>query len=88
MLAELLSALPQLAGILDKAGVIGALLIGVGVLFYERRRLMRQNVKVYRQRDRARLKEQRYLSRLQAEGIAVDVSDIDKLFEEDKDDET
>jgi hypothetical protein len=54
-MGELLSAVPQLAGIVEKGGVIGLLLLVVVVLGYEVFRLRKELVRTYAQRDQFRL---------------------------------
>ena len=87
MPTEIFAALPQLAALIEKAGIIGVLLLAVGWLIWERLRLVKQNVKVYRQRDRARLIQERYRSAIVAAGAAVpDIADILQQFTEDEED--
>lgn len=83
MPAELLSSLPQLAKLVEQLGVIGLLLGAVGWLVWERKRLMALCAKTFRQRDRARMIAERYRATLAANKIAVDVGDIDAIFQED-----
>lgn len=84
MPAEVLSSVPQLAGIVEKLGVIGVLLIAVCWLIWERLRLIKQSVKTFRQRDKARLIAERYKSALLGHSIALpDIRDVDDLFKED-----
>lgn len=81
MPAELLSALPQLAALVEKLGVIGVLLIAVGWLISERLRLMKENASIYRQRDRWRLACTKYKDACDHAGIKVDTSDLADLIE-------
>jgi hypothetical protein len=81
---ELLQALPQLSGIVEKLGVVGLLLVAVGWLIYERLRLLKELRAAYRDRDRARLKSERYRNTLTAHDVAIpDVTDIDLQFQGD-----
>lgn len=82
MPTELLTQLPQLSAIVEKLGVIGVLLIAVGWLVFERMRLMKELVKTYKQRDRARMTEVRYKGALDVANLKVDVSDIFLMFSE------
>lgn len=87
MPTELLSALPQLASLVEKLGVIGVLLIAVGWLVYERLRLVKQGAKTFRQRDMARLIAERYRSAILGGGHSVpDISDILQQYAGDKED--
>lgn len=86
-MAEIFGLIPQLADLIQKAGVVGLLLLICGVLVWEIRRLRSEAVKTYRQRDRARLERERYKSACIAHSLAVDISDIAAMFEEDKEDE-
>lgn len=54
-MADLLNALPQLAGLIEKGGVIGLLLLVAGVLGSEVWRLRKELVKAYSSRDKYRL---------------------------------
>lgn len=83
MPTEFFGQLPQLAALIEKLGVIGLLLIAVAWLVWERMRLMKLSVKTFHQRDRARLREERYRAACRANNITVDVSDIDAIFSED-----
>lgn len=81
MPTELLAALPQLAALVEKLGVVGLLLVAVGWLIYERLRLMKEVVKVYAQRDRWRLACVKYRDACDHHGIKVDTSDLADLIE-------
>lgn len=84
MPAELLSSLPALAGLIEKAGIIGVLLLAVVWLVMERLRLIKQGAKTFRQRDKARLIAERYKAALLGAKLALpDISDVDALFRED-----
>jgi hypothetical protein len=81
MPSELLTALPQLAALIERLGVIGVLLIAVGWLVYERLRLMKEVVKVYSQRDRWRLACVKYKAACDTHNIHVDTTDLADLIE-------
>lgn len=87
MFTEILGLVPQLAGVVDKAGVVGLLILACAYLAWDRNRLQKEGRRTYRQRDKARLERERYKSACVNNQIVVDVSDIDKMFQEDKDDE-
>jgi hypothetical protein len=82
MPTELLTALPQLGGLVEKLGVIGLLLAVVAWLINDRLRLLKELMNSYKERDKARLKGERYRSELTAHSIAVpDTADIDLQFQ-------
>lgn len=86
MPTELLSALPQLASIVEKLGVIGVLLIVAGWLIFDRLRLMKQGARTFRRAERETLIAERYRGALVSAGAAVpDISDILQRFEEKED---
>lgn len=83
----ILSALPQLAGLIEKGGVVGVLLIVCGVLVYEVRRGRRhlhQQVSemqsVCMQRDRALLAVMKLKTLCEAKGLPVDLRDVQDLL--------
>ena len=82
-MAELLSALPQLAGVIEKLGVIGVLLIISGVLGWEVFRLRQQNAITFRQRDRWRLAYTIVKASADAAGAKYDLRDLKDLEEVD-----
>lgn len=81
MPTELLTALPQLAALVEKLGVVGLLLIAVAWLTYERMRLLKDVVSAYKQRDRWRLAAVKYKDACDHAGIRVDTSDLADLIE-------
>lgn len=81
MPTELLSALPQLAALIEKLGVIGVLLIAVIWLIYERLRLVKDLTKTYAQRDRWRLACVKYRAACDQARIVVDTSDLSDPIE-------
>lgn len=80
---ELVTGIAGLAGLIEKGGIIGVLLIGIAVLVYERQTRVKELVKTYRQRDKARLVCVRYKGALDTAGIRVDTADIDVMFGEE-----
>lgn len=52
---ELITALPALSGLIEKAGIVGVLIIFGGMLSWEVLRLRRELAKTYQQRDKWRL---------------------------------
>lgn len=83
MSQEIIQALPQLAALVERGGIVGLLLIAVAYLIWERMRLMKDNRRVYKQRDRARMITERYRGALVAAAIPVpDIADIIVLFGE------
>lgn len=84
---QLLAVLPQLAELIQKAGVVGVLLIALAVLVYEVRRarahaqeLRSQLQAVYGQRDRALLSLVKVKTICEAKGITVDLRDVHDLL--------
>lgn len=84
MPADALSALPQLAGLVEKLGVVGLLLIAVVWLVYERMRLMKDKAAVTQQRDRWRLAYVKCKAACDGANppIRVDLSDLQDLVGE------
>jgi hypothetical protein len=78
---EILAAIPQVAALVEKAGVIGLLIAAVVVLAYERMRLLRDLKSAYNQRDRWRLACVKYRAACDnaVPPIHVDVSDLADL---------
>lgn len=81
MPSELLTAIPALAGLIEKAGVIGLLLIAVGMLIYERLRLLKELTKTYAQRDKWRLAFVKCKDACDHHQIKVDLTDLASLIE-------
>lgn len=82
MPTDFVSVLPALAGIIEKGGIIGVLLIACAVLALEVKRTRKAAARTYLERDVARLKAERYKARLEGENIVVDVSDLDRMLVE------
>lgn len=78
---ELLSAIPALAGLVEKAGVVGLLLIVIGMLIYERLRLLKELTKTYSQRDKWRLAYVKCKDALDHHQIKIDLTDLANLIE-------
>jgi ribosome-interacting GTPase 1 len=81
MPSELLTAIPALAGLVEKAGIIGLLLIVVGMLIYERLRLLKELTKTLSQRDKWRLAYVKCKDALDHHGVKVDLTDLANLIE-------
>jgi hypothetical protein len=77
---ELLNALPVLSGVVDKAGVVGILLGGCIFLGWQLDKRRKELIKTYRERDKARMIQNRYKTVLDQRGIDVNVSDIIEMF--------
>lgn len=82
------AALPQLADLVQKAGVVGVLIIFCGVLAYEIRRGRRREhdirnelAGVYGQRDKALLMVVKLKTVCEANKIQVDLSDVRDLID-------
>ena len=91
-MAELISLLPQFAGLIEKGGVVGLFLIITGVLGWEVWRLRKEAearrievVKVYRQRDRWRLAFTIVKAAADSKGAKYDLSDLADLIKENGD---
>ena len=80
MPSDAISALSALAPLIEKLGVIGLLLIGIGWLAFERVRLMRDLTKAYRQRDRWRIAYTKCKGALDANKITIDLSDLSDML--------
>ena len=78
---EILNSIPALAGLVEKAGVVGPLLIVVGMLIYERLRLLKELTKTYAQRDKWRLAYVKCKDSLDHHGIKIDLADLASLIE-------
>lgn len=84
----LLGSIPQLAGIVEKGGVVGVLLIVCAVLVWEIKRGRRlvhdkqdELASVYGQRDLALLAVVKLKTICEAHEIKVDLSDLKELLE-------
>ena len=78
----LVSALPQFAGLIEKGGVVGLLLIIVAVLVREVLRLRAELTKQYGLRDKYRLGFFACKQALDQAGIKIDLSGMDALLKE------
>jgi hypothetical protein len=85
---DVLSALPQLVALIEKAGVVGLLAIFCGVLVMEIRRLrkhmhaIRNDAQIaYNERNTALLMVMKLKTLCEANGIAVDLSDVRQMLE-------
>ena len=80
-MAELFSALPQLAGLIEKGGIIGLLVIVSAVLIWEVRRLRAELARCYQGRDRWRLAYTIIKAAADACGAKYDLRDLKDLEE-------
>lgn len=76
----ILGSLPQLAALIEKGGVVGLMLIFLGIAVYEVVRLRKENKSIYVQRDRAVVGLVKCKTLLEANKIAVDLSEIKDLI--------
>lgn len=79
-MSDFVSALPQLAAIVEKAGIIGLLIIAAGVLAWYCLQLRKELLRVYAERDVARLKVERYRATCNEHDIEVDTADLDQML--------
>ena len=79
-MAEIFSAIPQLAGLIEKGGIIGLLVIIAAVLIWEVRRLRAELAKCYHERDRWRLAFVKCKSACDTVGAKIDLSDLSDLM--------
>lgn len=84
---DIISVLPALAGLVEKGGIIGIMLIACGVLSWEVNRLRKRDAErtreiaaIYAQRDRWRLAYVKCKAALDQAKIVVDLSDISDLI--------
>lgn len=76
MPTEWLEALPKIIAILEKAGMLGLMVIAVGVEAWVIVKYRRDLIATYHERDLCRLVRERYRAALTAAGIKVDIADI------------
>lgn len=77
---ELITALPAISGLIEKAGIVGVLIIIAAALAWEVYRLRGELGKCCRERDRARLAVVKCRAALEAHDIKVDLTDITDLL--------
>lgn len=77
---DFITALPAVSALIEKAGIIGVLVILGGLLAWEVLRLRRELAKCYRERDKARYAVVKCRAALDAAGIKVDLTDIADLL--------
>lgn len=82
---ELLAVLQGATGLIEKGGIIGLMLIVIGVMGYEINRLRKENVRAFRQRDKARLGWTLYRAAAEGAGLKVDVSAMEQFADDDHD---
>lgn len=75
----ILGALPALADIIAKGGVVGLMLVVCGVLAWEVMRLRKQSVQVFAERDAYRLAYAVYKQACDAAGLKVDLAALQNL---------
>lgn len=73
----------QIAGQVEKLGIIGLMCIASGVMTWALVKYRRELVRTYRQRDRCRLICVRYKGELDRHNITVNIADIDEMFRAD-----
>lgn len=83
---EWVAVIPQLAGIIEKGGVIGMLLIVAVAIGWRLSRKERELNRVYAQRDFCRQVSARYKVLLDSHGIKVDITDLEQQRKEDEHD--
>lgn len=81
---ELVSAVAALAGIVEKGGIIGLLVIAVAFAFWWIHQLRKELIRTYRQRDFCRQVRARYRFALDNAGITVKIDDIESEMKEDE----
>lgn len=81
---ELVGVIASLSGVIEKGGIVGVMLILTAFLGRYSWSLRKQLAIVFRQRDRSRMIQIRYKGALDNAKIPVDISDIERIFQEDK----
>jgi hypothetical protein len=81
---EILDQLPKLVELINKAGIIGLLVIVCGVLVWEVRRLRRELGETYVKRDKWRAGFLICKSALDFNKITVDLSHMEDLVKDEK----
>lgn len=76
---QIVAALPQLAELVNKGGVVGLLLLVCGVLVYEVNRLRKQSALTFAERDAYRLHYALYKAACDRENIRVDTSALQAI---------
>ena len=77
---ELISAITQASGLIEKGGIVAVLMIVIGTVCMEVYRLRKLLTMTYAERDKARMINIRYRSSLNNAQIIVDISDIQDMF--------
>lgn len=78
-----ISEILQLAGQVEKLGIIGLMFIVIGVEAWALVKYRKELVRTFRQRDKARLILFKYKGALDHHGIKVDISEIEQMFKDD-----
>ncbi len=84
MPTEWLEALPKIVAILEKAGMLGLMVIVAGVEAWVITKYRKELVTIYHRLDLCRMIRERYRSKLSAENLNVDVSDLIAESEREK----
>lgn len=77
---DIVTPLVGYAGLIEKGGIIGVMLIFIAVLVYEVIRLRKILTSTYRERDKARLALIKCRAALDFANIKVDLSDVADLI--------
>lgn len=80
---SIFSSLPQLAGLIEKGGIVGVLLIALAALVWEIRRLRKDLTRTYALRDKWRAGFLICKAALDFNKIAVDLSHMEDVLKED-----
>jgi hypothetical protein len=76
---DLVATLPQFVDVIQKAGVVGVLLIVCGVLVIERQRLVKEQKTIFAERDAYRLAYALYKAECDRNGLHVDTTALQAL---------
>lgn len=78
-----ISEILQLAGQVEKLGIIGLMCVASGVMAWALVKYRKELARTYRQRDRCRLICVRYKGALDNANIVVNITDIEEMFKTD-----
>jgi len=81
-MADFIASLPQLAGVIEKGGVIGLLIIITAVLGHEVWRLRKDLSKQYALRDKYRLGFTLCKAELDRQNIKIDLSEMNAVLKD------
>ena len=82
MSPEVISLIPHIQGLIEKLGIVGVLLVILGYGVWDRLRLLKELRATYRARDKWRLAYTKAHSKLAANDLHVDLSDMADLLGE------